>query len=139
MQQATLRATVQYQDYQGTVAADHADRRFLSALAGKHGIDTDRYFIIGVRINIGEIRDENDELGAHTYIDLLAVDMVKTKAGDIDHIRKYAESNGGKLPYKSFSIKCSLDEALHYFKRFEVVLFSKVLEGVRTFDDASYE
>jgi hypothetical protein len=136
MNQETLKATVQYQDLEGTAAADDHDKKWLKNLAEKHGIDTEDHFIIGVKIRVGETRD--DRLG-RVYVELLAVDMNLTKAGDIDHIRKYSEKNNGVLPYKTFSIETTLEDVLLYFKRFELVLFRKNLRDVKKFQDTIYD
>ena len=135
MQSETLKATVNYQDYEGTVAADRHDNRYLDDLAIKYGVDTEQYFIIGLGFNVGETL--GDELG-HTYVELLAVDKNKTKAGAIDFIKEYAERHDGELPYETFTIECGLEEVLLYFKRFEVVLFNKVLRNVKTFQNKNY-
>jgi hypothetical protein len=130
MRDDTLKASVQYGDYGGSAAGDHHDQRHLSDLAEKYGVDTEKYFVIGVDVHIGETR--GDEL-AHTFVSLLAVDTGVVKAAAIDFIREYAVTNG-KLPYVKISIDASLEEVLLHFKRFDVVLLNRQLEGVRVFE-----
>lgn len=71
MQNDTLKASVQYGDYDGTVAADRHDQRGLSDLAEKHGIDTNKYFVFGMDIFMGETR--GDELAHAKYASLCGV------------------------------------------------------------------
>lgn len=131
MQTETLKASVQYEDYQGTVAADHHDVRHLETLGKEHGLDTDRYFVIGVQIRSSEVR--HDEV-AHAQVTLLTIDMKETRAGSIDFIRDYAEAHG-KLPYQRFTIDVSLSELLDYFKRFDLVLLNRQLKSVTEFEE----
>jgi hypothetical protein len=133
MREDTLQASVQYGDYTGTASADRGDNFELHQLAQKHGIDTERYFVIGLHLNVGENR--GNELG-NTHVSILAVDTQVAKAASLDHIQAYAKQNK-KLPYLSFDINASVEDVLRSFKRFEVVL-SKEFPGVekyeRTFD-----
>ena len=131
MQPETLKASVQYNDFQGTVAADHHDIRDLNDLGKKSGLDTDRYFVIGAHVHIGEVRDREV---AHARLNLITIDKQQTKAGSIDFIRGYAEAHG-KLPYQRFSIDVSLSELLDYFKRFDLVLFNRQLKSVAKFEE----
>lgn len=133
MREDLLKASVQYGDYTGTASADRGDEFELHQLAEKHGIDTDRYFVIGVYLNVGENR--GGEMGS-THVSILAVDTHVAKAASLDHIQAYARQNK-KLPYLSFDIDATLEEVILSFKRFEVVLhkeFPGVEEYERTFD-----
>lgn len=134
MKAGTLKASVQYHDYLGTVEADHHDQRSLNDLAEKHGLDTKRYFVIGVQVRSSEVR--NNEV-AHASIQLLTVDMTETKAGSIDFIREHAVNQGNQLNYQSFPIDISFSEMLDYFKRFELVLYNRQLETVETFEECA--
>ncbi len=136
MKAGTLKASVQYHDYKGTVEADHHDQRCLRDLAEKHDIDTKRYFVIGVQVRSSEVR--NDEV-SHPSIQLLTVDMTETKAGSIDFIREHAERNGSQLNYYRFPIDISFSEMLDYFKRFELVLYNRQLERVDIFEEAEID
>lgn len=130
MRDDTLKASVQYGDYGGSAAGDHHDKRHLSDLAEKYGVDTEKYFMIGVDVHIGETR--GDTL-AKTYVSLLAVDMTVVKAGSIDFIREYAVANG-KLPYIKIDIDATLEEVFLHFKRLDFVLLNSRLEDVKVFE-----
>ncbi|HKC65430.1 MAG TPA: hypothetical protein VKB86_17445 [Pyrinomonadaceae bacterium] len=133
MRDDSLKASVNYGDYEGTAAADRHDRRNLSDLAEKYGVDTDRYFVFGVNVHIGETR--GDKL-AHTFVSILAVDMQEVKAGSVDYIQKYVDEHDGVLPYMRFDISASLEEVLLSFKRFNVVLTNSHITRVREYQQA---
>jgi hypothetical protein len=130
MRDDSLKASVNYGDFDGTAAADRHDRRDLTDLAKKYGVDTDKYFVFGVNIHIGETR--GDKL-AHTFVSILAVDMQKLKAGSVDYIQKYIDEHQGVLPYERFDIGASLEEVLLSFKRFNVVLKNSHITRVREY------
>lgn len=130
MRDDSLRASVNYGDYAGTTAGDHHDHKDIFALAKKHGVDTDKYFVIGVEFHIGETHDDNL---AHTFVSILAVDKVEVQAGGIDFVKQYAEKHGN-LPYYRFDIDASLEEVLVSFKRLDFVLVNSVLKDVKVFE-----
>jgi hypothetical protein len=130
MRDDSLKASVNYGDYEGTAAADHHDRRDLSDLAEKHGVDTDRYFVFGVNVHIGETR--GDEL-AHTFVSILAVDTQVVRAASVDFIQQYIDEHNGELPYVRFDIAASLEEVLLSFKRFNVVLTNSHIMRVKEY------
>lgn len=61
MKETSLTASVNYGDYGGTVEADRHDHRDLIDLAKRYGVDTDRFFVFGLDMDIGETR--GDSLG----------------------------------------------------------------------------
>lgn len=130
MRDDSLVASVNYGDFDGTAAADRHDRRDLRDLAEKYGVDTDRYFVFGVNIHIGETR--GDKL-AHTFVSILAVDMQEVKAGSVDYIQRYVDEHEGVLPYIRIDIGASLEEVLLSFKRFNVVLKNSHITRVREY------
>jgi len=134
MREDTLKASVQYGDFKGTAAADHHDRRHLSDLAEKYGVDTDRYFVFGINIYIGETR--GDKLG-HTLVAILAVETHVVKAASVDSIQRYVDEHEGKLAYVRFDIPASLEEDLLSFKRFNVVLTNSYIQRVTKYQQAS--
>lgn len=92
MRDDSLVASVNYDDYEGTAAADRHDQKSLKELAKKYGVDTERYFVFGVNFHIGETHD--DEL-AHTFVSILAIDMQAVKAGSVDFISNTLTSTTG--------------------------------------------
>ena len=130
MREDTLKASVQYGDYTGTAAADHHDQRYLDDLAKKHGVDTERYFVFGVNVYVGETR--GDKLG-HTFVSILAVDTHVVRAASVDFIQQYVDEHQGILPYVRFDIRASLEEVLLTFKRFNVVLTNSYIKRVKEY------
>ena len=127
----TIKASVNYGDFEGTAAADHHDRRGLSDLAEKYGIDTDRYYVFGLDVSLGEIRD--DDHIPSPQVTLLATDKNVVKAGSIDFVRQHAESHDGTLPYVRLNINATIEDVLLCFKRINVVFTNRVLNGVREY------
>jgi len=130
MNDETLKASVHYSDYVGSAAGDHHDQRDLTDLAQKYGVDTEKYFVIGVDFHIGETRA--DKL-AHTFVSILAVDKSAVKGAAIDFIREYAVASG-KLPYIKIDIDATLEEVLLSFKRLDFVLLNSQLKDVKVFE-----
>jgi hypothetical protein len=130
MRDDSLKASVNYGDYEGTAAADHHDRRGLHELTAKYGVDTEKYFVFGVNVHIGETRGD---VLAHTFVSILAVDMQEVKAGSVDYIQKYVDEHQGILPYQRFDINASLEEVLLCFKRFNVVLTNSHITRVKEY------
>lgn len=130
MRHDSLAASVQYGDYSGTVAADRHDQRDIDDLAKKNGIDTERYFVFGLDLHIGETR--RDTL-AKTYVSILAVDTQVVKAFGVDPIQRYVDENDGILPYVDFPIDATLEEVLLLFKRFDAVIRNSYIMRVKEF------
>lgn len=120
MKNGSLKATVQYNDFIGTAAADQSDKIHLEQLAEKYGIDTRRYFVFGITVYISELgRNELDR----TIVNILAVDTQVTGAVDVDSLQQYIDDNQGVLPYVKLEIETYLGEITEfYFKRFNLVL-----------------
>lgn len=114
-----LRASVQYGDFDGTAAADHHDQRGLWDLAKKYGVDTDKYFVFGIDIYVGETHGDEP---AHSNVSILAIDTQVVGANSVDSIQEYVDNNQGVLPYVEFGIDANFEEVLRFFKRFSVVL-----------------
>lgn len=130
MQPDSLTASVQYGDYSGTVKADRHDQRDIGDLAQKYGIDTERYFVFGLDLHIGETRQ--DTL-AKAYVSILAVDTQVVKAFGVDPIQRYVDAHDGVLPYVEFNTDASLEEVLLSFKRFDVVIRNSYIIRVNEF------
>lgn len=126
MQDETLTASVQYGDYSGTVEADRHDDRNLIDLAQKHGIDTERYFVIGANVYIGETRGN---VLAKPWVSILAVDTSVVPAYGVDPIQRWIDSHGGVLPCVKFRVETDLQEVLLAFKRFDLVLKNRYVNA----------
>lgn len=96
----------------------------------KYGIDTERYFVFGADLHIGETRQ--DTL-AKSYVSILAVATQVVKAFGVDPIQRWVDENDGILPYVDFPIDATLEEVLLSFKRFDVVIRNRYITRVKEF------
>ena len=94
-----MKASVQYNDYRGTVAADMSDYTFLSDYLKGRGVDVERYEPIGVRFYSG-------------YSEFVSVDFIC-----IDH-----QLEERKAVTLKFEKGLSFTEFLDLFKRLEIIL-----------------
>ena len=96
-----MKASVQYNDYRGTVAADLSDYALLSDYLRDRGVDVERYEPIGVRFY-------------SSYSEFISVNFIC-----IDH-----QLDEHKAVTLAFEKKLSASEFLDLFKRLEIVLTS---------------
>ena len=94
-----MKASVQYNDYRGTVAADMSDYTFLSDYLKGRGVDVERYEPIGVRFYSG-------------YSEFVSVNFIC-----IDH-----QSDERKAVTLKLENQLSVSEFLDLFKRMEIIL-----------------
>ena len=118
-------ASVQYDDLIGTAAADEADRGGLITFSKAKGIDTGKYFPVGV-----SFYSEEQEDGS---VSVYAVE--KSVAGSFDEVEQYANSHGGQVPCVQFDANATIAELFQHFKRLEVVLTRKFRNVVLQYDE----
>lgn len=100
-----MKASVQYNDFIGTVAADISDHTSLNEFLGSRGVDLDRYNAIGARF----YANYNDGFTAS----IICVDNQKSSEKE-----KYIVSLSFEEPFDE-------DEFFDLFKRFEVLITVK--------------
>ncbi len=122
MSSEKAKASAQYNDLKGTVAADWRDNtNWFSDFAQSQAIDLQGHIPVGISVYLGE--PQGSELDTAS-VSIFAVDP--TRIGrDADEIRRFAESNEGILPCKRFLLEVPLPELLKFFKRFSLKLFSR--------------
>ena len=131
MRETTLTASVNYGDFGGTVAADRHDHQNLLALAKRHGVDTNRFFVFGLNINVGENRDDSS---GSASVAVLAVDTQATgTSSDFDAIQRYVDRNPEAVQYVRFDTEATLEEALLAFKRIDLVFLNESVKGATRF------
>ena len=108
----TFGASVQYNDWKGTVAADDADTRDVRKLLSERGELSDGEFLVGVELWLGEMH--GDEL-KRPSVKALIVDAENYEAAEQNF---YATED--PLPLKVIEMDLSMDEFLLLFKRFAV-------------------
>jgi hypothetical protein len=118
MREDDLIASVQYGDFKGTSAADLLAPFGLEAIATANGIDTDRQFVVAVRLYITENPAERP---LEPSISLYAVDTNET-GHSIDSIQRYLVNHDNRLPCQTLSFRVPVETFLRCFKRLSVVL-----------------
>ncbi|KUL29918.1 hypothetical protein [Chlorobium limicola] len=103
--QLAMKASVQYNDFVGTAAADISDHTSLNEFLGSRGVDLDRYNAIGSRF----YANYNDGFRAS----IICVDNQKSSEKE-----KYIVSLSFEEPFDK-------DEFFDLFKRFEVLITVK--------------
>ena len=114
-------ATAQYNDFNGTVAADRSDQHDIHKLLEEKGLVTDNEFLLSVQFYSSE--------GFVRCIAILLKD-----ADRYETVVTALEKIPDPIPVKQVDLQLTPDEFLTLFKRFDVVLNHKglPLEG-RTF------
>jgi hypothetical protein len=121
-----LHAQAQYDDLVGTAAADGHDGPPLHPLAVELGVDTERYFPIGIRVWNG--RNDAGHVG-------LSVQFMLVEIGpdglSKQELKDFAKQNGGKLDVTLFD--CGYvrpEQVLPYLKRLEIVALRRDATGI---------
>lgn len=114
-------ASTQYDDMTGTCAMDWHTGSELHQFAKSKGVDTDRYFPIGLMFT------GVPPISFTVY----AVDTNVTGYGHKD-IGEYAKKVGGNLPIVEFEFSATWNDVAKYMKRLEVIAYQKV-ENVKSF------
>lgn len=118
-------ASVQYNDLIGTAAADEADQGGLITFSKAKGIDTGKYFPVGVSFYSGRQKFES--------VSVYAVE--KSVAGSFDEVEQYAKSHGGQVPCVRFDANATIAELFQHFKRLQVVLTRNFANVVLQWDE----
>lgn len=116
----TFRASVQYDDWEGTAAADDADRNAIRDLLRGSGDLSDGEFLVGIELWLGEMHGNELE---RPFVHALIVDADNYEAAE----RKFEETED-PLPLKRVELDLSMEEFLLLFKRFAVSLVWKGLD-----------
>lgn len=102
-----MKASVQYNDFVGTSAADISDFQNLEDVLVEWGVDTNRFHPVGVTFNTGDT--------GHCFFSILCKD--ETRADDkIVKVSYYKDSG------------YSLKDVMKLFKRFEVIVSTEEVQ-----------
>lgn len=116
MTRERFEASVQYNDFKGTVAADRHDNRSIrTLLVEKKLIDPEKEFIIGIRLWVGETH------GAKPPPPTVEALVVPLPEGSTN-LEQWLNEKDDPIPVKMIELKLTLEEFFALFKRFEVVL-----------------
>lgn len=116
----TFRASVQYGDWTGTVAADNADQNDLrDLLAAKNLFDREKEFLLGASLWIGE--NHGGKVQA-PYVSAIITPLDNT----YDNLDTKLGALRGPIPVRRVEIELTLEEFIGLFKRFAIVLTTRV-------------
>jgi hypothetical protein len=117
-----FRASVQYNDLKGSVAADNADMNYARKWLLERGHIQQSECLIGISMSIGENH------GVHT--DPVYVTFLISELKGYQNIPEMIQDSNEPLQVKKISIDMNVTEFFALFKRFEVTLSSNgLLEG----------
>lgn len=107
-------ASVQYDDFKGTAAADGADRGYTSEWLEKKGLKQKGEFLLGITLHAGENH------GVHK--DPIYADFLLASPGDYDSVKSMIDASVGPVPVRKVTTEMTLAEFFGLFKRFSVYL-----------------
>lgn len=112
----TFRAAVQYDDWQGTAAADNLDTSHITDLLVSRGLMSGDEFLIGVTFYLGE----NHPANANKQASVRAV-ILPSRSG-FEEAKAAIDQTEGKLATRTVDLSLSLVEFVDLFKRLSIVL-----------------
>lgn len=118
----TLKASVQYGDWEGTAAADDSDGVKVRVLLEKSGAIKAHEFVVAIELFVGE---SHKGRVAKPYIDALLFNKPT-----FDTVAAAIGSMPDPLPMRKVRVDISLDEFIGLYKRFSVTLSRRGLNLV---------
>jgi len=119
----TFKASVQYNDWKGSSAADSADNNGPSDWLREKGHINDDEFLLGVKMFAGENH------GVHE--DPVHVEFLIATPSDFENVKAMIEGSAGPVEVRSVRIAMELSKFFGLFKRFDVALSrGSMLEGL---------
>jgi hypothetical protein len=109
-----FRASVQYDDFKGTAAADRADRGDASDWLEEKGLKQKGEFLLGLTFYAGENHGKHE--------DPIYAEFLLALPGDHDTVKSMIETSAGPLPVRKVTTQMTLVEFFGLFKRFSVHL-----------------
>ena len=118
----TFKASVQYDDLKGSVAADRADMTDAGKWLEDNGHISSEEFVIGISMWTG------DNHGQH--IDPVSVKFLISELNNHENIPAMIEASGENLQVKVLRLDMNIADFFALFKRFEITLSNNgLLEG----------
>lgn len=108
-----FRASVQYDDFRGTAAADRADTIDLHSYFSDRGFVSDKEVLVAIEFSSGE---NHSAPAKEAYVTLTVADV--QKYGTLDNFL----ADPKRPPLRSIHVDMTNDEFFGLFKRFNVVL-----------------
>lgn len=114
----TFKASVQYGDWKGSVAADNADFESLEKYLDAKELRQPGEFLVATALWVGE--NHHGKLGT-----VYARAYLYPDRGGFDTTKDAIEASAGPLPVRIVDVKLSLGEYIALFKRFDVMLIKR--------------
>lgn len=119
----TFKASAQYNDLKGTVAADRADQNDASKWLKENGHINDNELVLGIEIFIGENHGKHE--------DPIYVSFLVSELHGYTSIPELLESTPEPIQVRKIQLQMDTADFFALFKRFSVTLStSGMLEGV---------
>jgi hypothetical protein len=112
-----FKASTQYEDWEGTSAADEQPTSIRDYLK-KKGLMKEQEFLLAVTLYVGE----------HNYDAPFVRVFLYDKGKDFESVRDAIKATKGPIPVRSVELKLTTEEFLKMFKRFDVMLTWRGLE-----------
>ena len=123
--------STQYGDYGGYVQIDGHSGSDLFKLCEDHGIDMDKYFLIG--FGCGETTING--IGQRDSVYCRALVLETSKYGNnFDEIQKFLAINDGKAKAKQFHFSVKSKDFTKYIKRFDFMVATKLTQHISKLD-----
>lgn len=117
----------QYGDYGGYIQIDGHSGADLFQLCEDHGIDMDKYFLIG--LSAGE--QTTNGVGKREKLYFMALVLETAECGStFDEIQKYLELNNGKAKAKKVRFDVKYADLGKYIKRFDFMVATKLTQHI---------
>ena len=117
-----FKASVQYGDLKGSVAADNADMIDAHKWLSDNGHINDAEYVIGIRMWAGENHDKHE--------DPISVTFLISELKGYENIPEMLHASEEPLEFKKISVEMNLTEFLGLFKRFSITLSNTgIIEG----------
>lgn len=123
----TFRASVQYNDLKGSVAADNADMTDAAKWLKDNGHINDDEFVIGISMWAGENHG--------THEDPVSVKFLISGLNGYDNIPEMIQASGDPIQVKVVRADMNIADFMALFKRFEVTLSNSGLIEGRTYTE----
>lgn len=125
MHSVNFEASVQYNDWKGTCAADNADQVHISTWLKENGHMESNEFLLGVKMYAGESHGE--------HCDPVSVTFITLPIAEDQTVEDIIASTSGPLEVKVVQLDMTAHEFLSFFKRFNVAF-----TGCKAFDGCEY-
>jgi len=117
---SNFKASVQYDDWKGTAAADDGDLKSLSSHLRDTGIAKENEFLVSSSVWVGE--NHGNRLGSITISAFL---LEVPDGANVDAILNSTE---GPIPVREVELEMTLEQYIGFFKRFKVSFTAKHLD-----------